>query len=184
MSGEISKKMDTLGLNRLYTKTIGVAILSTTLIIMGCSPTNKDSKEGGGQVSDKDPRQVAAEVFGGCYTVTPNTPAQIKISQLDDGNLMMQMKEPSTAGRLWDTPEPLELLPLTEVPNFFSIDSEHVNSLIARPDKLFAIGHVNEAYATMDPLLDSEYLGFILQGANTIFKVACDSVYSDGKTAQ
>lgn len=118
-----------------------------------------------------------AELFSGCYTVTQDEPAQIKVSLLD-GGLVMQMKEPKSASRVWDTPEPLELLPTTKVSSYFSIDQDNIDGLIGRPDQLFILAHVKQAYANIDPLLDSQYLGYILQGSNTIYKVVCDEVYS------
>lgn len=127
---------------------------------------------------DKQSLKANSRIFSGCYTVDKSEPAQIKVSQQDNG-LVMQMKEPVSAKRVWDSPEPLEILDVNQSSNYFSIESKEVTHLIARPDKLLVIAHVDSAFANMDPLLDSDYLGYILQGANTIFKVECDDIHSD-----
>ena len=91
----------------------------------------------------------------------------------------MQMKEPASSGRVWDTPEPLEAIENSEVPQFFSIDPDNIDAVIGRPDRVLVLAHAKPAYANIDPLLDSEYLSYIYRGANTIYQVACDEVNTD-----
>ena len=117
-------------------------------------------------------------VFAGCYTVSHDEPAQIRISE-QAGKWVMQMKEPVGAAEVWDEPTELEEITNGDVPNYFSIDPQHVDAILARPDKVMVMAHVKTAYANIDPLLDSEYLAYIYRGANTIFKVDCDSVNVD-----
>lgn len=117
-------------------------------------------------------------VFEGCYTVSQDEPAQIKVSQ-QEGSWVMQMKEPASAKRVWDNPEPLEAIENSAVPQFFSIDPEHVDAVIGRPDRVLVLAHVKPVYANIDPLLDSEYLSYIYRGANTIYRVECDAVNTD-----
>lgn len=116
--------------------------------------------------------------FVGCYTVSHDEPAQIKVSQLN-GIWVMQMKEPARSNRVWDDPEPLEVIDNSDIPQFFSIDPDNVDAVIGRPDRVLVLAHVKPSYATMDPLLDSEYLSYIYRGANTIYRVECDEVNTD-----
>ena len=117
-------------------------------------------------------------VFAGCYTVSPDEPAQIRVSE-QDGAWVMQMKEPASAKRVWDTAEPLEMIDNSEISKFFSIDPDNVDAVLGRPDRVLVLAHVKTAYANIDPLLDSEYLSYIYRGANTIFRVECDEVNTD-----
>ncbi len=114
-----------------------------------------------------------AAMFSGCYTVSHDEPAQIKLSQQQQG-LVMQMKEPKSANRVWDDPEPLEVMPMDKVSKYFSVDPKNVEGIIGRPDRVLVMAQVKQAYVNIDPTLDSQYLGYILQGANTIYKVECD----------
>ena len=114
-----------------------------------------------------------AAMFSGCYTVSHDEPAQIKVSQQPQG-LVMQMKEPKSANRVWDDPEPLEVMPMDKVSKYFSVDPKNVEGIIGRPDRVLVMAQVKQAYVNIDPTLDSQYLGYILQGANTIYKVECD----------
>ena len=116
--------------------------------------------------------------FEGCYTVSHDEPAQIKVSQ-QGGAWVMQMKEPASAKRVWDDAEPLEVLAKSDIPTYFSIDPDNVDAVIGRPDRVLVLAHVKPSYATMDPLLDSEYLSYIYRGANTIYRVECDDVNTD-----
>lgn len=116
-----------------------------------------------------------AEMFAGCYTVTPDESPQIKVSQQGQG-LVMQMKEPKSANRVWDDPESLEPIALDKVSKYFSIDAKNIEGMIGRPDRVLVLAQVKQAYVNIDPSLDSQYLGYILQGANTVFKVECDDI--------
>lgn len=117
-------------------------------------------------------------VFEGCYTVSSDEPAQIKVSQ-QGGSWVMQMKEPASAKRVWDDPEALEVIENSDIPQFFSIDPDNVDAVLGRPDRVLVLAHVKPAYANIDPLLDSEYLSYIYRGANTIYRVECDDVNTD-----
>lgn len=156
---------------KLATFTIS-SMVCGLLLLTGCSD--------GDSVSDSTtaPAKTDLSVFAGCYTVNYETPAQIKISQ-QEGSWVMQMKESASANRLWDDPEPLEVLDSTHIPKFFSIDPDNVDAVIARPDRFLVMAHVKPVYANIDPLLDSEYLSYIYKGANTIYKVECDEINTD-----
>lgn len=91
----------------------------------------------------------------------------------------MQMKEPKSANRVWDDPEPLEPIAVDKVSKYFSVDEKNVEGVIGRPDRVFVIAQVKQAYVNIDPTLDSPYLGYILQGSNTIYKVECDDTPAD-----
>ena len=143
------------------------------LFLTGCNDTNKMASEAEAIEATSD-----LSVFDGCYTVSSDEPAQIRVSQ-QNGEWVMQMKEPASANRVWDTPEPLEVLDKSEIPKFFSIDPDNVDALIARPDRVLVMAHVKPVYANIDPLLDSEYLSYIYKGANTIYRVDCDEVNTD-----
>lgn len=119
-----------------------------------------------------------ADLFSGCYTVSKDEPPQIRVSHQDQG-LVMQMKEPKSANRVWDDPEPLEPIAVDKVSKYFSVDEKNVEGVIGRPDRVFVVAQVKQAYVNIDPTLDSPYLGYILQGSNTIYKVECDDTPAD-----
>lgn len=148
----------------------------SALLLVGCDRTDNNSP-----MTTAD-SAVAAKpdlsIFAGCYTVSRDEPAQIKVSE-QNGAWVMQMKEPASANRVWDTPEPLEVLNNNEVPKYFSIDPNNIDAVIGRPDRVLVMAHVKTAYANIDPLLDSEYLSYIYKGANTIYRVECDEVNTD-----
>ncbi len=149
-----------------------------TLVMSGCdkseAPDHTVTHESATNPQNSaDSIKKYAEMFSGCYTVSHDEPAQIKVSQQAQG-LVMQMKEPQSANRVWDDPEPLEPIDLDKVSKYFSIDSNNVDGIIGRPDRVFVVAQVKQAYVNIDPTLDSPYLGYILQGANTIYKVECD----------
>ena len=146
------------------------ATASTALLLNGCSDNSSTQAD----------TEVAADlsVFAGCYTVSQDEPAQIKVSQ-QEGAWVMQMKEPASAKRVWDEPEALEVIKNSDIPQFFSIDPDNVDAVIGRPDRVLVLAHVKPAYANIDPLLDSEYLSYIYRGANTIYRVECDDVNTD-----
>ena len=147
------------------------AMASTALVLTGCSDSS-DAQ------ADTEVAATDLSVFAGCYTVSQDEPAQIKISQ-QEGSWVMQMKEPASAKRIWDNAEPLEIIENSDIPKFFSIDPDNVDAVIGRPDRVLVLAHVKPAYANIDPLLDSEYLSYIYRGANTIYRVACDDVNTD-----
>lgn len=145
---------------------------SIALFLSACNDSNTQA--------DTNKVETAADlsIFEGCYTVSHDEPAQIKVSQ-KDGAWVMQMKEPASAQRVWDDPEPLEVIENSEIPQFFSIDPDNVDAVIGRPDRVLVLAHVKPVYANIDPLLDSEYLSYIYRGANTIYRVECDDVNTD-----
>lgn len=166
---------------RHHSSLVSTALLVITVasssLLLACS----DKKAAENEVATDN--QAVAETgnlatFAGCYTVSFDEPAQIKISE-QNGAWVMQMKEPKSANRVWDTPEPLEALDKANLKKYFSIDADNVDAVIGRPDKQLVMAHVLPAYANIDPLLDSEYLAFIYKGANTIYKVECDDVNVD-----
>lgn len=147
------------------------AVIGSMLSLTACNNTDSVAET-----------EVAAavdlSVFEGCYTVSFDEPAQIKVSE-QQGAWVMQMKEPASANRVWDDPEELEVVDNSEIPKFFSIDPDNVDGVIARPDRVLVLAHVKPVYANIDPLLDSEYLSYIYKGANTIYRVECDEVNTD-----
>lgn len=157
-----------------------IAMMTTTLaacsalLLTGCDGGASSSVVEGAS-TEKTPD---LSVFAGCYTVSHDEPAQIKISE-QAGTWVMQMKEAAQTQRVWDEPEPLELLDNSEIPKYFSIDPDNVDAVLARPDRVLVMAHVKSVYANIDPLLDSEYLSYIYKGANTIYQVACDEVNVD-----
>ncbi|WP_367111659.1 hypothetical protein [uncultured Psychrobacter sp.] len=153
----------------------GIAV-SSLLFLTGCNNTTNTVDENG--VTSAATSTVDLSVFAGCYTVSYDEPAQIKVSE-QSGMWVMQMKEPASANRVWDDAEPLEVLDNSDIPKFFSIDPDNVDAAIARPDRVLVMAHVKPVYANIDPLLDSEYLSYIYKGANTIYQVECDDTNTD-----
>lgn len=149
-------------------------LLPSCLLLTGCDRAANESSD---TVAATD-STADMSIFAGCYTVSHDEPAQIKVSE-QDGAWVMQMKEPKRANRVWDDPEVLQPMPLSEVSNYFSIDPNNLDAVLGRPDKVLVLAHVKSVYANIDPLLDSEYLSYIYKGANTIYKVDCDDVNTD-----
>lgn len=149
----------------------------SALLLVGC-----DNSQQPKSVNETDNSAAVAQpdlsVFAGCYTVSHDEPAQIKVSE-QNGKWVMQMKEPASANRVWDTPEPLEVMSAKEIPKYFSIEPKNVDAIIGRPDRVLVMAHVKSVYANIDPSLDSEYLSYIYKGANTIYRVECDEVNTD-----
>ena len=146
--------------------------VSSALFLSACNDSNTPA--------DTKQVQTTADlsIFEGCYTVSHDEPAQIKVSQ-QGGAWVMQMKEPASAKRVWDDAEPLEVIANSDIPTYFSIDPDNVDAVIGRPDRVLVLAHVKPVYANIDPLLDSEYLSYIYRGANTIYRVECDEVNTD-----
>ena len=149
----------------------------SALLLVGCD--NSQQAESTDTASTKaTAAQPDLSIFAGCYTVSHDEPAQIKVSE-QDGKWVMQMKEPAGAKRVWDIPEPLEVMTAKDVPTYFSVDPNNIDAIIGRPDRVLVMAHVKPVYANLDPLLDSEYLSYIYKGANTIYRVECDEVKTD-----
>lgn len=167
--------MKPLNLSKIFS---ALFITGATLMLTACDKSETTdpvvNTEAGAKQQDSEAliKQHAA-MFSGCYTVSHDEPAQIKVSQQPQG-LVMQMKEPKSANRVWDDPEPLEVMPMDKVSKYFSVDPKNVEGIIGRPDRVLVMAQVKQAYVNIDPTLDSQYLGYILQGANTIYKVECD----------
>ena len=159
--------------NKQSTALMLSAAISSLLSLSACNNTDTVAVAEAEVASPVD-----LSVFEGCYTVSFDEPAQIKVSQ-QQGAWVMQMKEPASSGRVWDAAEPLELVNNSEIPKFFSIDPNNVDAVIARPDRVLVLAHVKPVYANIDPLLDSEYLSYIYKGANTIYRVKCDEINTD-----
>lgn len=110
----------------------------------------------------------------GCYTVSHDEPAQIKISK--NGNeYVMQMREFNDPNKNWDNPAPMQTLDKAEIQQYFNVEVDYVENVIARPDRMFVLAHLYDSYVSLNPHLDSNYLGFIYKGSNTIYKVACET---------
>jgi len=163
-------------------KSLNLSNIASTLLLTGAAVLagcdSHDAPEGQTMDSAEDVTSAAsikkhAELFAGCYTVSHEEPAQIKVSE-QAGKLVMQMKEPKSANRVWDDPEPLEPMPLKQVDKYFPVKAEDLTAMIGRPDRVLVMANVKQAYVNIDPSLDSPYLGYILQGQNTIYKVDCD----------
>jgi len=167
----MAKGADVIG--KPFTTLLASITVCSILWLAGCSETDPKATSVESTVSQPD-----VSIFAGCYTVSLDEPAQIKVSEQAD-EWVMQMKEPASSGRVWDDPEILEVVNHEEIPKFFSIDPDNVDAVIARPDRVLVLAHVKPAYANIDPLLDSEYLSYIYRGANTIYRVECDEVNTD-----
>jgi hypothetical protein len=161
--------------NVIYKKLTFLMVCMTASSVLFLTACDSNSTQPDNEVVEKT---VDLAIFEGCYTVSNDEPAQIKVSQ-QAGTWVMQMKEPASANRVWDNPEPLEALNKSEIPKFFSIDPDNVDAVIGRPDRVMVLAHVKPVYANIDPLLDSEYLSYIYKGANTIYRVDCDDVNTD-----
>lgn len=167
--------MKSLNLSKIYS---ALLLSGAALFVTACDKsdtsdpvvTNESASEA---LNSEQSIKQHADMFSGCYTVSQDEPAQIKVSQQAQG-LVMQMKEPKSANRVWDDPEALEPIALDQVSKYFSIDKNNVEGMIGRPDRVFVVAQVKQAYVNIDPTLDSPYLGSILQGSNTIYKVECD----------
>ena len=161
--------------NILYTRlrTLMLSMAVGSAVLLSACADGSDAHDTKAEAEAAD-----MSVFAGCYTVSPDEPAQIRVSE-QAGSWVMQMKEPASSGRVWDTPEALETIENSDIPQFFSIDPDNVDAVIGRPDRVLVLAHVKPAYATIDPLLDSEYLSYIYRGANTIYRVECDDINTD-----
>ena len=167
--------LKSLNLSKIYSALLlsGVALFVTACDKSDTSDPVVTNETASDALNSEQSIKQHADMFSGCYTVSQDEPAQIKVSQQAQG-LVMQMKEPKSANRVWDDPEALEPIALDQVSKYFSIDKNNVEGMIGRPDRVFVVAQVKQAYVNIDPTLDSPYLGSILQGSNTIYKVECD----------
>ncbi|SUD91152.1 hypothetical protein [Psychrobacter phenylpyruvicus] len=172
--------MKPLNLSKIYSTILlsGVALLVTACDKSETADSEVSAETSAETLNSELSIKHHADMFSGCYTVSKDEPPQIKVSQQAQG-LVMQMKEPKSANRVWDDPEPLEPIAIDKVSKYFSIDKKNVEGVIGRPDRVFVVAQVKQAYVNIDPTLDSPYLGYILQGSNTIYKVECDDTPAD-----
>lgn len=137
------------------------------------------------QQSDDTPKSTQADesaVFEGCYSIDKNQPAQIKISQEQNG-FVMQMKE-AAGEQIWDQPEVLQQQTAEQGWQVFS--TNHINlsksdviGILSRPDGVMAMAQVKQASANTNPMLDSNYVVHLLGAVNTIYQVPCDDTPID-----
>ena len=158
--------------NKKISRLMVAMTVSSVLSLSACNDSNTQTN------TETVETTADLTIFEGCYTVSHDEPAQIKVSQ-QSGTWVMQMKEPASAKRVWDDAEPLEIIEKKAIPEFFSIDPDNVDAVIGRPDRVLVLAHVKPVYAKIDPLLDSEYLSYIYKGSNTIYRVECDDVNTD-----
>ena len=144
--------------NVFYKKLMPLMVAITASSVLFLSACNDSHTQANPKIVES---KADLSVFEGCYTVSHDEPAQIKVSQ-QDGAWVMQMKEPASAKRVWDDAEPLEVLENSDIPTYFSIDPDNVDAVIGRPDRVLVLAHVTPVYADIDPLLDSEYLSIFI----------------------
>lgn len=113
----------------------------------------------------------------GCYTVSHDEPAQIKISKTGE-QYAMQMHQFNDPSKDWDNPEPMQVLNTndSELTKYFDIkkgESQYFDKVIARPDRVFVLAKITDSFASINPQYDSSYLGYIYKGSNTVYKVSC-----------
>lgn len=117
-------------------------------------------------------------VFSGCYAFSLDEVSNIKISQ-QNNQWVMQMKEPESANRVWDTPEPLEPISHAELHKYFAVNASQIDTAIARPDRVLVMAHLKPSYVNLDPLIDSEYLAYVYKADVPIYHVNCDNTKVD-----
>lgn len=135
------------------------------------------------QQPDKPSQDSHADVFAGCYTVSHDEPAQIKINHQisDEGDrYTMQMRAFNDPNQAWDTPTPMDVFANNspEIQKYFDInadENQYLEKVIARPDRVLVLAKITDGFANLNPQFDSPYLGFIYKGSNTVYKVACEN---------
>lgn len=133
----------------------------------------------GCQKSNETVQKPTDDILVGCYTVSRDEPAQIKISQTGQ-QYTMQMREFNDPTKAWDKGEPLEALANTdsELQKYFDIktdEHQYVEKVIARADRVFVLAKISDSFMNINPQFDSPYLGFIYKGSNTIYKTPCET---------
>lgn len=144
----------------------------TVLVLTACGEPSTNNTQN---------NTTATNELVGCYAITKNTSAQIKISH--DTGYAMQMKELDGSGQTWDKPEPLEVLSKDKAWEFFKVNaldlqSTDISHVIARPDGVMALAKLNSTITNINPLLDSEYVVHLFHDVSTIYQVPCDDVSS------
>ncbi|MFA9485432.1 MULTISPECIES: hypothetical protein [unclassified Moraxella] len=162
---------------RFTPKSIGFGTLCLLIFLVACQ---KSDEQDISTITAPSDTQVSVQMDAvvGCYTVSHDEPAQIKISQ-DDGVLVMQMKEPKGSSSVWDKPEPLEVLNIPTgwryfKANGFDISQDDIEQIVARKDGAMVLAQVKESIKNINPLLDSRHIMYIVHGSNTVYQVSCD----------
>lgn len=149
-----------------------IVFIMAMLVACGDEPVVSTSDK----TATTEPKQ---DFYVGCYTIDKNTPASIKVSQVQ-GGYKMQMKEPNDAATAWDTLEPLLVLAKQDGWKYFSTNAINLSvnditdQVIARPDGLLVIAKLHDASTNTNPMLDSRYAVALMGAVNTIYQVACD----------
>lgn len=151
---------------------VGVRLTCMMALVLSVALTACQKNDTPAQTTDP---QVSSLV--GCYTISRDEPAQIKINQTADG-FSMQMQT-LKANRAWDNPEPLQVLDIASGWRYFQVNTldfnkEDVEQIIARPDGVMALAKLQDTAMNVNPRLDSPYVMYIVQGSNTVYQVPCD----------
>lgn len=160
------------------------------IILTACQQSNspKNSPTPTSASSATNSTTANQEHLIGCYTVSRDEPAQIKISK-QGSDYVMQMREFNNPNKVWDNPEPLEVIANDnpELRKYFDIkvdEHQFIEQSLARPDRVFVLAKISDSFANLNPQFDSAYLGFIYQGSNSIYQVACDNTTTIDKKEQ
>lgn len=158
-------------------KTLSVAV--SMLMLVACQKPADADKAVSADAQQTDMKADAkTDALAGCYTVSQDEPAQIRINQTADG-FSMQMKEEGDKSSQWDKPEPLKSLSIDEGWTYFQMNAldlnkSDVSQIIARPDGVMVLAHIKDTAKNVNPRLDSEYVMYIVHGSNTVYQVPCD----------
>lgn len=153
------------------------AFFAISLTLTACNQPTKTTE------TTATAQTTSDDIFAGCYTVSPSEPAQIKINHektAQGDKYSMQMREFNDPNKGWDTPTPMQVIAnnSSEISQYFDIKAdEHqfVEKVISREDKMFVLAKITDSFARLNPQFDSNYLGFIYKGSNTVFKVNCEN---------
>ncbi|SPX85127.1 Uncharacterised protein [Moraxella ovis] len=143
------------------------------IALTACEPkVNHDAS------SDAEPVATSSGDLIGCYTVSHEEPAQIKINQVE-GGFNMQMRELEGSPNVWDKPAPLAVIDVDKGWDYFKVNTldlnkNDVDAMIGRSDGMMVLAKVKDTAININPRLDSSYVMYIVQGSNTVYKVACD----------
>lgn len=144
-------------------------------LLTACQPSDKST-----QALDRAGHHTQAlDALVGCYTVSHDEPAQIKISRNGTG-YQMQMHRFNDPTQDWDNPEPLEVIAPNnaELLRYFDIKADeqrYLQAVLARPDRVLVLAKLTDNFARLNPQFDSAYLAFIYRGSNTIYQVTCEN---------
>lgn len=146
-------------------------VLATLCPLSACQPSDPPNRT-------SNSKTQAQDTLIGCYTVSHDEPAQIKISRNGTG-YQMQMRRFNDPTQGWDNPEPLETLAPdnAELTRYFDIKADeqrYLQAVLARPDRVLVLAKITDSFARLNPQFDSSYLAYIYRGSNTIYHVACE----------